>query len=252
MDGMVSAVEFRDVTLQHPSGRTVLSGVSFTVHEGESFALIGRSGSGKTTILKLINRLLDPSRGDILVDGRSTRQWDPIRLRRRIGYVLQDIGLFPHLSIAGNIGIVPTLEGWEPSRIDTRVKEVLHMVCLEPVDFMTRYPHEMSGGQRQRVGVARALAADPPLLLMDEPFGALDPITRAELQQELKRLLATLNKTMVIVTHDIPEACLLGTVVGLVQAGRLVERLPPQEFLQSSHPEVQAVLQSLTIQNLIH
>jgi osmoprotectant transport system ATP-binding protein len=252
MDGMASAVEFRDVTFQHLSGRTVLSGVSFTVREGESFALIGRSGSGKTTILKLINRLFDPSHGDVLVDGKSTRQWDPIRLRRRIGYVLQDIGLFPHLSIAANIGIVPTLEGWEPSRLDTRVKDVLHMVGLEPGDFMNRYPHELSGGQRQRVGVARALAADPPLLLMDEPFGALDPITRAELQQELKRLLTALNKTMVIVTHDIPEACLLGTSVGLVQNGQLVERLPPAQFLQSPHPEVQAVIRSLTMQNVIH
>jgi osmoprotectant transport system ATP-binding protein len=252
MDGMASAVEFRDVTFQHPSGRTVLSSVSFTVREGESFALIGRSGSGKTTILKLINRLFDPSHGDVLVDGKSTRQWDQIRLRRRIGYVLQDIGLFPHLSIAANIGIVPTLEGWEPSRLDTRVKDVLHMVGLEPGDFMNRYPHELSGGQRQRVGVARALAADPPLLLMDEPFGALDPITRAELQQELKRLLMALNKTMVIVTHDIPEACLLGTSVGLVQNGQLVERLPPAQFLQSPHPEVQAVIRSLTMQNVIH
>ena len=252
MEGTASAVEFRDVTFQHPSGRTVLSGVSFTVREGESFALIGRSGSGKTTILKLINRLLDPTAGDVLVDGKSTRQWDPIRLRRRIGYVLQDIGLFPHLSIAANIGIVPVLEGWESSRIDARIKDVLHMVGLEPGDFMDRYPHELSGGQRQRVGVARALAADPPLLLMDEPFGALDPITRAELQQELKRLLGELNKTMVIVTHDIPEACLLGTVVGLVQAGQLVERLPPPQFLQSSHPEVRAVIRSLTIRNSMH
>ncbi len=251
MDGMASAVEFRDVTFQHPSGRTILSGVSFTVREGESFALIGRSGSGKTTILKLINRLFDPSHGDVLVEDKSTRQWDSIRLRRRIGYVLQDIGLFPHLSIAANIGIVPTLEGWKLSSLDTRVKDVLHMVGLEPGDFMNRYPHELSGGQRQRVGVARALAADPPLLLMDEPFGALDPITRAELQQELKRLLTALNKTMVIVTHDIPEACLLGTSVGLVQAGQLVERLPPAQFLQSPHPEVQAVIRSLIMQNVI-
>lgn len=247
MDGMASAVEFRDVTFQHPTGRTVLSGVSFTVREGESFALIGRSGSGKTTILKLINRLLDPSGGDVLVDGKSTRQWDPIRLRRRIGYVLQDVGLFPHLTVAANVAVVPTLEGWESFRIESRVQEVLSMVGLASHDFASRYPHELSGGQRQRVGVARALAADPPLLLMDEPFGALDPITRAELQQELKRLLAELKKTMVIVTHDIPEACLLGSSVGLVQDGHLVERLPPDEFLRSSHPEVQAVVQSLSI-----
>lgn len=252
MDGIASAVEFRDVTFQHPSGRAVLSGVSFTVQEGESFALIGRSGSGKTTILKLINRLLDPSGGDVLVDGKSTRQWNAIRLRRRIGYVLQDVGLFPHLTISANVAIVPTLERWESARIDTRVKDVLRMVGLEPGDFGGRYPHELSGGQRQRVSVARALAADPPLLLMDEPFGALDPITRAELQQELKHLLASLHKTMVIVTHDIPEACVLGSSVGLVQNGKLVERLPPAKFLQSTHPEVQAVLRSLALQNVIH
>jgi osmoprotectant transport system ATP-binding protein len=252
MDGIASAVEFRDVTFQHPSGRAILSGVSFTVQKGESFALIGRSGSGKTTILKLINRLLDPSAGEVLVDGKSTRQWDSIRLRRRIGYVLQDVGLFPHLSVAANVAIVPTLEGWESSRIDIRVNDVLHMVGLPPGDFGRRYPHELSGGQRQRVGVARALAADPPLLLMDEPFGALDPITRAELQQELKHLLASLHKTMVIVTHDIPEACVLGSSVGLVQDGKLVERLPPDKFLQSSHPEVQAVIRSLTLQNVLH
>lgn len=252
MDGTVPAVEFRDVTFRHPSGRTTLSGVSLTVTEGESFALIGRSGSGKTTILKLINRLLDPSDGEVLVAGKPTRQWDRIRLRRRIGYVLQDIGLFPHLPIGANVGIIPGLEGWEPRRIETRVNDVLHMVGLEPGDFINRYPHELSGGQRQRVGVARALAADPPLLLMDEPFGALDPITRAELQQELKRVLSALNKTMVIVTHDIPEACLLGSIVGLVQDGRLVEQLPPPQFLRSPHPEVQAVIRSLTIQNLLH
>ncbi len=247
MDEITPAVEFRDVTFQHPSGRAVLSGVSFTVREGESFALIGRSGSGKTTILKLINRLLDPSGGDVQVAGLSTRQWDAIRLRRRIGYVLQDVGLFPHVTGAANVGLVPTLEGGDSPRIDARVKEVLRMVGLEPDNFGTRYPHELSGGQRQRVGVARALAADPPLLLMDEPFGALDPITRAELQQELKRLLIALKKTMVIVTHDIPEACILGSSVGLVKDGRLVERLPPDEFLQSAHPEVQAVVRSLHI-----
>jgi osmoprotectant transport system ATP-binding protein len=251
MDGIASAVEFRDVTFQRASGRAILSGVSFSVQKGESFALIGRSGSGKTTILKLINRLLDPSAGEVLVDGKSTRQWDAIRLRRRIGYVLQDVGLFPHLSVAANVAIVPTLEGWESSRIDIRVNDVLHMVGLPPGDFGRRYPHELSGGQRQRVGVARALAADPPLLLMDEPFGALDPITRAELQQELKHLLASLHKTMVIVTHDIPEACVLGSSVGLVQDRKLVERLPPDKFLQSSHPEVQAVIRSLTLQNVL-
>jgi osmoprotectant transport system ATP-binding protein len=247
MAASVSAVEFRDVSFQRESGRAILSNVSFTVAEGESFALIGRSGSGKTTILKLINRLLQPSSGDVLVDGRSTRNWDAIQLRRRIGYVLQEVGLFPHMTIAANVGIVPSLEGWTPSRIAARVKEVLLMVGLSPDDFKARYPHELSGGQRQRVGVARALAADPPLLLMDEPFGALDPITRAELQQELKRLLVALKKTLVIVTHDIPEACVLGTSIGLIQDGRLVERLPPEQFLRSAHPEVQAVVASLSV-----
>ena len=247
MAAPVSAVEFRDVSFWRESGRAILSNVSFTVAEGESFALIGRSGSGKTTILKLINRLLQPSGGDVLVDGRSTRNWDAIQLRRRIGYVLQEVGLFPHMTITANVGIVPSLEGWTPSRIEARVKEVLLMVGLLPDDFMARYPHELSGGQRQRVGVARALAADPPVLLMDEPFGALDPITRAELQQELKRLLVALKKTLVIVTHDIPEACVLGSSIGLIQDGRLVERLPPEQFLRSAHPEVQAVVASLSV-----
>jgi len=247
MAAPASAVEFRDVSFRREAGRAILSNVSFTVTEGESFALIGRSGSGKTTILKLINRLLQPSGGDLLVDGRSTRNWDAIQLRRRIGYVLQEVGLFPHMTITANVGIVPSLEGWTPSRIEARVKEVLLMVGLPPDDFMARYPHELSGGQRQRVGVARALAADPPLLLMDEPFGALDPITRAELQQELKRLLVALKKTLVIVTHDIPEACVLGSSIGLIQDGRLVERLPPEQFLRSAHPEVQAVVASLSV-----
>lgn len=248
MGASAPIVEFCNVSFQRAAGRVILSDVSFAVSTGESFALIGRSGSGKTTILKLINRLLQPSHGDVLVDGRSTREWDAIQLRRRIGYVLQDVGLFPHMTIAANVGIVPSLEGWAPSRIEARVKEVLHMVGLQPDDFIRRYPHELSGGQRQRVGVARALAADPSLLLMDEPFGALDPITRAELQQEFKRLLVGLKKTLVIVTHDIPEACVLGTSIGLVQDGRLVERLPPNDFLRSSHPEVRAVVASLNVQ----
>jgi osmoprotectant transport system ATP-binding protein len=234
MDGIASAVEFRDVTFQRASGRTILSGVSFTVMKGESFALIGRSGSGKTTILKLINRLLDPSAGDVLVDGESTRQWDPIRLRRRIGYVLQDIGLFPHLPIGANVGIIPALEGWESRRIDTRVNEVLHMVGLEPGDFINRYPHELSGGQRQRVGVARALAADPPLLLMDEPFGALDPSTRLHMQELLVTLWREAQATVFFVTHSIEEAVYLGdrTYVFSSAPGTILKELavPPPDF----------------------
>ncbi len=240
-----TAVEFRSVSFRHVSGRPVLSEMSFTLSKGEALALVGRSGSGKTTVLKLINRLLEPSAGEVAVEGVPTTAWDPIRLRRRIGYVIQEVGLFPHLTVARNVGLVPTLEGWEPERIRVRVRELLQMVGLAPERFADRYPHELSGGQRQRVGVARAVAADPPLVLMDEPFGALDPITRAELQQEFKDLQAQLKRTLVFVTHDIPEACLLGSRIGLVQDGRLVECLPPEEFLRSEHPEVQAVLRTL-------
>lgn len=240
-----TAVEFRSVSFRHVSGRPVLSEMSFTLSKGEALALVGRSGSGKTTVLKLINRLFEPSAGEVLVEGVPTTTWDPIRLRRRIGYVIQEVGLFPHLTVARNVGLVPTLEGWEPERIHDRVRELLRMVGLAPERFADRYPHELSGGQRQRVGVARAVAADPPLVLMDEPFGALDPITRAELQQEFKDLQAQMKRTLVFVTHDIPEACLLGSRIGLVQDGRLVECLPPGEFLRSKHPEVQAVLRTL-------
>jgi len=244
-----TAVEFRTVSFRHVSGRPVLSEMSFTLSKGEALALVGRSGSGKTTVLKLINRLFEPSAGEVLVEGVPTTAWDPIRLRRRIGYVIQEVGLFPHLTVARNVGLVPTLEGWEPERIRVRVRELLRMVGLAPERFGDRYPHELSGGQRQRVGVARAVAADPPLVLMDEPFGALDPITRAELQQEFRDLQMQLKRTLVFVTHDIPEACLLGSRIGLVQDGRLVECLTPEEFLRSEHPEVQAVLRTLRVSN---
>ena len=244
-----AAVEFHSVSFRHASGRPVLSQMSFTLSKGEALALVGRSGSGKTTVLKLINRLFEPSAGEVLVEGVPTTAWDPIRLRRRIGYVIQEVGLFPHLTVARNVGLVPTLEGWEPERIRVRVRELLQMVGLAPERFADRYPHELSGGQRQRVGVARAVAADPPLVLMDEPFGALDPITRAELQQEFRDLQRQLKRTLVFVTHDIPEACLLGSRIGLVQDGRLVECLTPEEFLRSEHPEVQAVLRTLRAGN---
>ena len=245
MAAATNTVEFRSVSFRHGSGRPVLSQMSFALPVGEALALVGRSGSGKTTVLKLINRLFEPSTGEVLVEGVPTTTWDPIRLRRRIGYVIQEVGLFPHLTVARNVGLVPTLEGWEPERIHDRVRELLRMVGLAPERFADRYPHELSGGQRQRVGVARAVAADPPLVLMDEPFGALDPITRAELQQEFKDLQAQMKRTLVFVTHDIPEACFLGSRIGLVQDGQLVECLPPGEFLRSKHPEVQAVLRTL-------
>src|SRR6478752_5971778 len=221
MAAPASAVEFRDVSFRRESGRAILSNVSFTVAEGESFALIGRSGSGKTTILKLINRLLQPSGGDVLVDGRSTRNWDAIQLRRRIGYVLQEVGLFPHMTVAANVGIVPRLEGWPPARTASRVGELLELIGLGGDRFGARWPDELSGGQRQRVGVARALAVDPPILLMDEPFGALDPITRTELHDEFRRIQGRLRKTVMIVTHDMREAFALADRIGVIDAGRV-------------------------------
>ena len=236
------AIEFRGVSyrlIDIPS-RSIVSSVSLSVSRGETLVLLGRSGSGKTTLLKLINRMLIPSEGQVFVEGRSTVESDPIRLRRGIGYVIQEAGLFPHFTIAQNVALVPTLEKWDQTRISARVEELLHLVGLDPADFSKRHPHELSGGQRQRVGVARALAADPPILLMDEPFGALDPVTRAELQREFKSLAARLKKTIVFVTHDIREALLLGHRIALLEAGRLVALAKPQEFLRTNHPEVNA------------
>jgi osmoprotectant transport system ATP-binding protein len=242
---MTIAVHFDRVGFAYSTGPAVLTDITLQVGTGESLALLGRSGSGKSTLLKLINRLLEPTSGELRVEGIATTAWDPIRLRRRIGYVLQEIALFPHLTIARNVGVVPELEGWSLQRIDDRIHELLTMVGLSADRFASRFPHELSGGQRQRVGIARALAADPAILLMDEPFGALDPITRAELQHEFKALQSTLNKTTLMVTHDVPEACLLGTRIGLIQDGRLVECLPPKDFLRSKQPEVGALLRTL-------
>jgi len=220
----------------------LVEGVSFTVGKGETLVLLGRSGSGKTTTLKLINRLLEPTAGEVLVAGQRASDLDATRLRRRIGYVIQEIGLFPHFAVERNIGLVPSLEGWPPARIADRVREMLALVGLDAHTFGARYPHELSGGQRQRVGVARALAADPPLLLLDEPFGALDPITRVELQREFRALESRLGKGMVFVTHDVREGLLLGTRIGLMHEGRLVFVGTPEEFRQSEHPEVRAFM----------
>src|SRR5438034_4023572 len=240
-----TAVEFRSVSFRHVSGRPVLSEMSFTLSKGEALALVGRSGSGKTTVLKLINRLFEPSAGEVLVEGVPTTAWDPIRLRRRIGYVIQEVGLFPHLTVARNVGLVPTLEGWEPERIRVRVRELLRMVGLAPERFGDRYPHELSGGQRQRVGVARAVAADPPLVLMDEPFGALDPITRAELHREFRRIQQELRKTVVIVTHDMAEAFALATRVGVLAGGALAAYETPRAIAASADPRVRPLLEPL-------
>lgn len=239
-----TAIEFRDVSFQI-NDRDLLTNLNLTIDRGETIVLLGRSGSGKTTTLKLINRLLMSSSGTVLVEDRSTTDWDPIKLRRRIGYAIQDIGLFPHFNVCENVGLVPTLEKWQEQRIEARVFEMLNLVGLEPTTFAHRYPHQLSGGQRQRVGVARALAADPPILLMDEPFGALDPITRLELQQQFQYLQQQLDKTVVFVTHDIQEAFLLGTRIGLMHEGKLVVLGTKAEFLQSQHPEAQAFIACL-------
>ena len=232
----VAEVEFRGVSFAVPGAREILSALDLTIHRGETLVLLGRSGSGKTTALKLINRLLEPSRGEVVVDGRTTLAWDPIRLRRRIGYVIQEAGLLPHFTIERNIGLLPRLEKWPADRTRARVDELLLLVGLDPAQFLDRYPRELSGGQRQRVGVARALAADPPVLLMDEPFGALDPITRAEIQREFRALQQRLKKTIVFVTHDLREALLLGDRIALLEAGRLVGAYSPQEFLSAREP----------------
>jgi osmoprotectant transport system ATP-binding protein len=234
---MTAAIQFREVSYRINNTRELLRNLNLEIQPGETLVLLGRSGSGKTTTLKLINHLLTPSSGDILVNNRLTRDWDVIQLRRGIGYVIQDIGLFPHFTVARNIGVVPRLENWAEARIQSRTKELLQLVGLDS-DIASRYPRELSGGQRQRVGVARALAADPPILLMDEPFGALDPITRAELQREFLALQKRMAKTIVFVTHDLREALLLGTRIALMEAGHLVTTLTPTEFLKSSDPLV--------------
>jgi osmoprotectant transport system ATP-binding protein len=228
------AIEFRDVHFA-VRGHTLIAGLDLAVRRGETLVLLGRSGSGKTTTLKLINRLLEPSAGEVYVEGRSTAVWDPIRLRRSIGYVIQEVGLFPHFSVERNIALVPSIEGWPRIRVHERVQTLLRLVGLD-ASLAARYPAELSGGQRQRVGVARALAADPPILLMDEPFGALDPLTRAALQREFRDLQARIGKTVVFVTHDLSEALLLATRVALFEGGRLDGIYTPGEFLETADP----------------
>ena len=220
-DSAENAIEFLNVHYRADGGRELIAGLNFAVRRGETLMLLGRSGSGKTTTLKLINRLLNAHQGEVRVDGRSVQQWDLIRLRRHIGYAIQEAGLFPHYTVAENVELIPKLERWEAPRIASRTREVLQLVGLPFDQFGDRYPDQLSGGQKQRVGLARALAADPPVLLMDEPFGALDPITRAELQQEFLRLKQQLHKTVVFVTHDVGEALMLGDRIALMDAGAL-------------------------------
>lgn len=241
-----AAIEFRDVSFSRAESVRVLDRFTLAVEPGEVLAMVGRSGAGKTTLLKLVNRLLLPDTGEVLVEGRDTREWEPIRLRRRVGYVLQEVGLFPHMTVEANIGVVPRLEKWPPARVAGRVRELLDLIGLDPDRFASRWPDELSGGQRQRVGVARALAVDPPVLLMDEPFGALDPLTRAELHTEFRRIQHRLHKTVIIVTHDMGEAFALGDRVGVLDEGRLIACDRGEIVASSRDPFVRRLLDAIT------
>jgi osmoprotectant transport system ATP-binding protein len=239
-----TAIEFDRVAYVQPSGVPVLDALTLDIRRGEVIALVGRSGAGKTTVLRLINRLALPQQGRVLVGGRDTTKWDPIALRRSIGYVIQDVGLFPHMTVAANIGVVPRLERWETARIHARVAELLELVGLT-AEHGSRWPSELSGGQRQRVGVARALAADPAVLLMDEPFGALDPVTRAELQGQFRSVQQRVGKTVVIVTHDMLEALALADRVAVLDRGALIACEPPETIVESTNPDVRRLLDAV-------
>lgn len=246
-------VEFHDVSFTHASASSpIISHLTFSVGLGETLVLLGQSGCGKTTTLKLINRLLLPTSGEVRVEGKATTKWDPIRLRRRTGYVIQEGGLFPHFTVERNVGLVPALERWGEAKIKQRVYELLSIVGLDADNFAERYPGELSGGQRQRVGVARALAAEPPLLLLDEPFGALDPLTRASLQRQFAELSKRLKKTAIFVTHDVREALLLGSRIGLMYEGQLLLLETPEDFLKSKNKQALAYIETLGVDGALH
>ena len=226
-------------------GRPVLRDISLDVDSGETVMLLGRSGSGKTSLLRTVNGLLRPDRGEVRFEGRPAADWDPIRLRRRMGYVIQDSGLFPHWTVEQNVGLVPRLENWPAPRISSRVEELLAAVGLEPREFRTRLPRELSGGQKQRVGIARALAAEPPLLLLDEPFAALDPITRFDLQGQFRELRRSVRTAALFVTHDVREALMMGTRIALLKDGALDVLADPSGFLEADTSEARAFLAGL-------
>ena len=237
--GIAPAIAFDQVGLTTPDGRVILDHVSLQIAEGSTTALLGRSGSGKTTLLRMVNRLIEPTAGRVMVEAKATTDWDPIALRRSIGYVIQETGLFPHFDAERNIGAVLEIEGRSKQEIAERARQLFTQVGLDYATFARRLPYQLSGGQRQRVGLARALAAEPKLLLMDEPFGALDPLTRAEMQDMLLDLLRRLHKTVLLVTHDLDEALYLASHLVLLEGGKVVANLPAGEFLGSQIPAVQ-------------
>ena len=237
-------VEFRRAGFQIGDAK-ILDDLNLEIRQGEILVLLGESGCGKTTSLKLINRLIEPTAGEVLVEGVATTDWNVIELRRRIGYVLQEAGLFPHFTVAENVALVPRLENWNASEMRDRVSEMLELVGLNPQKFAERFPHELSGGQRQRVGVARALAANPDLLLLDEPFGALDALTRVNIQKEFAKTVRDLNKTAVFVTHDLHEAFILGTRICLMDKGRIALLETPENFRKSDLPLVRNYLETI-------
>jgi osmoprotectant transport system ATP-binding protein len=245
---MSAAIEFRDVSFAIPQGRLLLDGVSLAIEEGTTTAILGRSGSGKTTLMRTVNRMVEPTSGDVLTRGKDVRTADLIALRRGIGYVIQETGLFPHFTVERNAGIVLEIEGRPHDERIRRSHELLRAVGLDPESFAQRFPHQLSGGQRQRVGLARALAADPAILLMDEPFGALDPLTRTEMQEMLKKLLGEMTgrekKTVLMVTHDLDEALFLADRIVLLGEGKLIVELTPEEFTKSERPEVRSYIRA--------
>jgi osmoprotectant transport system ATP-binding protein len=241
---MSTAIEFRNLCFATPQGRLLLDGISLAIEEGTITAILGRSGAGKTTLLRTVNHMVEPSSGEVLVRGKCVGGDGLISLRRSMGYVIQETGLFPHLTVERNVGLVLEAMGLHRQERVRRSHDLLIAVGLDPVEFGERYPRQLSGGQRQRVGLARALAADPDTLLMDEPFGALDPLTRAEMQDMLKSLLGRLKKTVLMVTHDLDEALYLADRIVLLSEGKLVASQSPQEFLASDQPEVQAYVRA--------
>jgi osmoprotectant transport system ATP-binding protein len=240
-----AAIAFEQVELTTPDGRVILDHVDLTIGSGSTTALLGRSGSGKTTLLRTVNRLIEPTAGRVMVEGKATIDWDPIALRRSIGYVIQETGLFPHFDAERNVGAVLEIESRPKQEIAERARQLFAQVDLDYATFARRLPYQLSGGQRQRVGLARALAAEPKFLLMDEPFGALDPLTRAEMQDMLRALLQRLNKTVLLVTHDLDEAIYLASHIVLMEGGKLVANLPANEFLTSQIPAVQSYVRAV-------